>query len=623
MAGLRLSSILPNPNRRTLAFIFLTALLCLLSYLLGIYQNSRPSSPPPLPAHRAAADCLLRPLPRPPSAAGAELDFLPRHSAAAALASLPDGDLPPIPFCSPNFTDYCPCQDPNRERRFPMHNLEHRERHCPVPDERVRCRVPRPEGYRTLLPWPASRDRAWFANVPSKKLSIAKADQNWVRVEGNWLVFPGGGTSFSQGVKWYVDQMAKLFPLKSGEIRTVLDIGCGVASFGGHLLDYNILTMSVAPRDVHEAQVQFALERGLPAMLGVLSVHKLPYPSRSFDMAHCARCLIQWAGYDGLYLLEIDRVLRPGGYWVLSGPPINWKRLHKGWQRSPQDLQAEQNAIEDLARRLCWKKVSEKDAIAIWRKPTNHLHCSKKSKILKSPPFCEGTDLDFAWYKKMELCITPLPKVKAAQDVAGGSLEKWPRRLHAAPPRITTGSIEGITVKTFNQDNQIWNQRVVHYEAYFSSLKEGKYRNIMDMNAGLGGFAAAMSKYPVWVMNVVPADATNNTLGIIYERGLIGTYMNWCEAFSTYPRTYDLIHADGLFSMYMNKCDIVDILLEMDRILRPDGAVIIRDHVDVVVKTKRAAEQLRWQSRIVHSENGPFHPEKLLIVDNSIAASAN
>lgn len=63
------------------------------------------------------------------------------------------------------------------------------------------------------------------------------------------------------------------------------------------MVDYNILTMSVAPRDVHEAQVQFALERGLPAMLGVLSTYRLPYPSRSFDMAHCARCLIKWAGH--------------------------------------------------------------------------------------------------------------------------------------------------------------------------------------------------------------------------------------------------------------------------------------------------------------------------------------
>lgn len=49
----------------------------------------------------------------------------------------------------------------------------------------------------------------------------------------------------------------------------------------------------------------------------------------------------------------------------------------------------------------------------------------------------------------------------------------------------------------------------------------------MDMNAGFGGFAAAMAKYQVWVMNVVPYDAKNNSLGIIYERGLIGAYTNW------------------------------------------------------------------------------------------------
>ena len=53
--------------------------------------------------------------------------------------------------------------------------------------------------------------------------------------------------------------------------------------------------MSFAPRDTHEAQVQFALERGVPALIGVLASIRLPYPSRAFDMAHCSRCLIPWA----------------------------------------------------------------------------------------------------------------------------------------------------------------------------------------------------------------------------------------------------------------------------------------------------------------------------------------
>jgi hypothetical protein len=48
-------------------------------------------------------------------------------------------------------------------------------------------------------------------------------------------------------------------------------------------------------------------------------------------------------------------------------------------------------------------------------------------------------------------------------------------------------------------------------------------------------------------MNVVPVHAAD-TLPIIYERGLIGVYHDWCEPFSTYPRSYDLLHADHLFS---------------------------------------------------------------------------
>lgn len=50
-----------------------------------------------------------------------------------------------------------------------------------------------------------------------------------MRIEGDKFVFPGGGTSFPRGVEWYVGQISKVVPLKTGEIRTVLDIGCGVS----------------------------------------------------------------------------------------------------------------------------------------------------------------------------------------------------------------------------------------------------------------------------------------------------------------------------------------------------------------------------------------------------------
>ena len=74
-----------------------------------------------------------------------------------------------------------------------------------------------------------------------------------------------------------------------------------VASWGAYLLKRNVIAMSFAPRDSHEAQVQFALERGVPAVIGVLGSIQLPYPSRAFDMAHCSRCLIPW-GSNGKHI---------------------------------------------------------------------------------------------------------------------------------------------------------------------------------------------------------------------------------------------------------------------------------------------------------------------------------
>ncbi|KAL6006677.1 hypothetical protein ACLOJK_032170 [Asimina triloba] len=365
-------------------------------------------------------------------------------------------------------------------------------------------------------------------------------------------------------------------------------------------------------------------------MIGVLASEQMPYPARSFDMAHCSRCLIPWQEYGkdfivmngmlfgsqqklnccdtfhyGLYLIEVDRVLRPGGYWILSGPPIHWKKHHRGWERTEEDLKQEQDAIEEVARRICWRKVIEKDDLAIWQKPYNHRECIESRKMYKTPHMCKDENADAAWYKKMEPCITPLPDVSSSDEVAGGALVKWPARAFAIPPRISSGAIPGINAEKFHKDNELWSGRVLHYKRIISPLSQGRYRNIMDMNAMLGGFAAALAKYPVWVMNVVPADSNHDTLGVIYERGFIGTYHDWCEAFSTYPRTYDLIHANGVFSIYQDRCDISNILLEMDRILRPEGTVVFRDVVDVLVKVQSITEGMRWKSQIIDHESGP------------------
>ncbi|XP_068649657.1 probable methyltransferase PMT15 isoform X1 [Aristolochia californica] len=513
----------PYRKRVNLLPLGLIALLCCFSYFLGVWQHGESGK---------ATESVRNPCPtekHSSTAAGASLtlDFGAHHG-IEVLSSL---TVQPRKYeaCDVKYSEYTPCEDHERSLKFNRNRLIYRERHCPAKHELLKCLIPAPFGYKNPFPWPVSRDLAWYANVPHRELTVEKAGQNWIRVDGDKFRFPGGGTMFPNGADAYIGDIERLIPLRDGSIRTAVDTGCGVASWGAFLLSRNITAMSIAPRDTHEAQVQFALERGVPAMIGVIASKRLPYPSRAFDMAHCSRCLIPWHADGGLLLMEVDRILRPGGYWILSGPPINWKRHWRGWQRSEEDLNAEQTAIEKVAKTLCWKKLKERGDIAIWQKPTNHIHCKRSRKVIKTPPLCSPEEPDAAWYENMKACITPLPEVGEIQEIAGGQLAKWPERLTAVPPRISSGSVEGITAESFIEDNQLWRRRVSRYKNLISPLaQKGRYRNLLDMNAHLGGFAAALIDDPLWVMNVVPTPAKPNTLGVVYERGLIGTYQDWC-----------------------------------------------------------------------------------------------
>lgn len=91
-------------------------------------------------------------------------------------------------------------------------------------------------------------------------------------------------------------------------------------------------------------------------------------------------------------MMEVDRVLRPGGYWILSGPPINWKAYYQTWKRSKKELQAEQRRIEEIAEQLCWEKKYEKGDIAIFRKKVNDKSCQRDS-----TPMCESRNPDDVW----------------------------------------------------------------------------------------------------------------------------------------------------------------------------------------------------------------------------------
>lgn len=502
--------------------------------------------------------------------------------------------------------DYIPCLD-NFEEIVKFNGSERGEkyeRHCPKQDKGLNCVVPRPKGYRKPILWPKSRDEIWFSNVPHTRLVEDKGGQNWISRKKDKFVFPGGGTQFIHGADKYLDQISKMVPdIAFGyNTRVALDIGCGVASFGAFLMQRNVTTLSIAPKDVHENQIQFALERGVPALVAVFATHRLLFPSQAFDLIHCSRCRINWTRDDGILLLEANRLLRAGRYFVWAAQPV---------YKHEEGLQEQWKEMENLTARMCWELVRKEGYIAIWRKPMNN-SCYLSRDIAVHPPLCESNDdPDDVWYVGLKACITQLP-----DNGYGANVTNWPSRLHQPPERLQSIKMDATISRQelVRAESKYWNEIIDSYVRAFR-WKEYNLRNVMDMRAGFGGFAAAMHDLQIdcWVMNVVPVGGFN-TLPVLYDRGLIGVMHDWCEPFDTYPRTYDLLHAAGLFSVEKKrkKCNISTIMLEMDRMLRPGGYVYIRDAVRVVSELEEIAKAMGWVTTRDDVGEGPYASWKIL-----------
>ncbi|KAL8160020.1 hypothetical protein V2J09_001557 [Rumex salicifolius] len=521
-----------------------------------------------------------------------------------------------IEACAPELVDSIPCDDPKRNIRLSREMNFYRERHCPFPAEMPLCLIPPPQGYKISIPWPDSLSKIWHENMAYNRIGGKRGEQGWMKQQGPYFIFPGGnggggGTILPDGAHYYIQKLGQYIPLSSHLLRTALDMGCGIASFGGYLLLQDILTLSFAPRDSHKAQIQFALERGVPAFVAMLGSRRLPFPAFSFDLVHCSRCLISFTDYNGTYFAEVDRLLRPEGYFVISGPPVQWPKHDKEWAD-----------LKSVARALCYELIAVDGNTVIWKKPKGDFCLPNLNEY--GLEFCdESEDPSYAWYYKLRKCVTKTTSVKG--DVTLNSIPRWPSRLYTTPNRMIQMN-NGLHL--FEDDAKRWINRVAYYKNFLNvKLGSPTIRNVMDMNALYGGFAASIVSDPVWVMNVVPLRHPL-TLDVIYDRGLIGVYHDWCEPFSTYPRTYDLLHVVGIDSLIKdqvsgkNRCNLVDVMVEMDRILRPEGTVIVRDTPEVIDKVNNIAHAIRWTTAIHEKECESHGRDRILLAKKTFWKSS-
>ncbi|CAM6106613.1 unnamed protein product [Calypogeia fissa] len=506
-----------------------------------------------------------------------------------------------LDVCPNGMEDYIPCYDITANRKAGYSDGQEFEQHCEL-TSKIQCLVPPPKDYRILFGWPYSNQGIWRGNLQIDEATIG----NRFLIEEAQLKFPPQDQQLRNEVGSYVQEVAVALGLSapsdfsSVKIRTVLDIGCGSGSLGGHLWGYEVLTLCIAPYEERGAQVQIALERGLPAMIGSLVVNQLPYPSSSFDLIHCAECGIKGNPQDGMSLLEVDRLLRAGGYFV-------WVKPVKGKYAMAK--------LSNLTSGLGWEmaSASQHETLVIWQKKA--LAIDSKSKSVAPIKVCEHGkyDVDWAWHKPLRPCITVPP---AHRQIPVHEQLMWPARLQL----IDTEPLKsGPAHDEITGEPPTWSGTVADYWALLTpnifsdhpkrlgdddnGLNANLVRNMMDMNAGHGALNAALltSGKQVWVMNVIPTSASN-TLPFIYDRGLIGTIHDWCEPFPTYPRTYDFLHGADLLSQELKRrdsCGLANLFLEMDRVLRPEGWVFLRDEATLIEDARAVANQMRWESRII------------------------
>ncbi|KAL9276737.1 hypothetical protein ACSQ67_025750 [Phaseolus vulgaris] len=553
--------------------LFLVSILALIAVLSSSSSSDTDGS-----ASRAAESLIYTSYRRIKEQAA--VDYLELRSVSSGGARLKE-----VGLCGKERENFVPCHNVSANLISGFKEGEEFDRHCQVYKVSERCLVRPPKEYKTPLRWPNGRDVIWSANVKITKdqfLSSGSMTKRLMLLEENQIAFHSEDGFIFNGVKDYARQLAEMIGLGSdidlpqAGIRNILDINCGFGSFGAHLLSLKIMVVCIAAYEATGSQVQLSLERGLPAIIGNFISRQLPYPSLSYDMVHCAQCGIMWDEKDGLFLLEVDRVLKPGGYFVLTSPT----KRPQGSSREKKGIMS--NAIEGLTQQLCWTLLAQQDETFVWQKTADvHCYASRKQRTIQ---LCEGEDTQ-SYYRPLVPCIRVHPE-EFYED-----LQRWRSAVNNYWSLLTPLIFSDHPKRLGDEDP---------FPPY------NMVRNVMDMSSNYGGLNAALleEKKSVWVMNVVSSRASN-ALPLILDRGFAGVMHDWCEPFPTYPRTYDLLHADGLLShLSSERCSMIDLFLEMDRILRPEGWVILSDTMGAIEMSRMVATQVRWEARVIDLQNG-------------------
>ncbi|KAI3785914.1 hypothetical protein L1987_45040 [Smallanthus sonchifolius] len=181
-----------------------------------------------------------------------------------------------------------------------------------------------------------------------------------------YLLSQHANAKFFYGVKDHSRRVAEMIGLGSDAefwkagVGMMLDIDCGFGSFGAHLLSLKLMVVCMAAYELTGSQVQSTLESGLPAIIGNII-------SRKFSFFH--HCHMTWFTMHnvvfhgtkkvvvfvyGMFLIEPNLILNPGGYFVLNGTSLSTGSM-----------------IEGFTHKVCWTLIGRQEETFIWQKTTD------------------------------------------------------------------------------------------------------------------------------------------------------------------------------------------------------------------------------------------------------------
>lgn len=130
------------------------------------------------------------------------------------------------------------------------------------------------------------------------------------QVEENHFWYQGMRNISESLLQKYLDKKNKL---------NILDVGCGTGGSIVFLKKYG----NVYGVDISEQALKYCKKRGLKK-IQIGSINKLPFSDNFFDLVTCFDVIYHKKVNDKKAILELYRILKPGGILILRSAAYNW-----------------------------------------------------------------------------------------------------------------------------------------------------------------------------------------------------------------------------------------------------------------------------------------------------------